>query len=127
MLEVTHSVDTLLRRIQSKSALVGVIGLGYVGLPLSIALAEGGCRVLGFDVDPAKTQLISNGRSYIKHIASERLATLHQDGLLSATSDMGRLDEPDAILICVPTPLTRHFEPDLSFVTRTAEAIAERL
>ena len=127
MLEVTHSVDTLLRRIQSKSALIGVIGLGYVGLPLCVALGEAGCRVLGFDVDAAKTQAVSNGRSYIKHIASERLATLHQDGLLSATSDMGRLDEPDAILICVPTPLTRHLEPDLTFVTRTAETIAETL
>ncbi len=127
MLESTLSVENLLCRIQSKSALIGVIGLGYVGLPLLVALGEAGCRVLGFDVDAAKAEAISAGRSYIKQIASERVATLHQDGLVSATSDMGRLDEPDAILICVPTPLTRHFEPDLSFVTRTAEAIAERL
>ena len=127
MLEFTHSVDTLLRRIQSKSALIGVIGLGYVGLPLCVALGEAGCRVLGFDIDAAKAEAITDGRSYIRQIVSERVATLRQGALLSATSDMGCLDEPDAILICVPTPLTRHFEPDLSFVTRTAEAIAERL
>lgn len=116
--------DDLLNRLRSKSALIGVIGLGYVGLPLALTLAEAGVRVLGFDTDPEKTKAIGAGQSYIKQFPSERVAQVVKAGRFSATSDMARLGEPDAILICVPTPLTQHLEPDLTFVTQTVEAIA---
>jgi UDP-N-acetyl-D-glucosamine dehydrogenase len=117
----------LLDRLRAKTALIGVIGLGYVGLPLSLTLAEAGVRVLGFDIDPEKPKAIAEGRTYLKQFSSERIAAVSRPGTFSATSEMHRLSEPDAILICVPTPLTKHLEPDLSYVTRTAEAIAARL
>lgn len=123
----SHAPSELLERVQSRSALIGVIGLGYVGLPLSLAFAEAGVRVLGFDTDPAKPRAIAAGESYLKHYASSRIAALHDAGMLTATSDMARLNEPDVIIICVPTPLTRHLEPDLSYVSRTAEAIGAQL
>jgi len=104
-----------------------VIGLGYVGLPLCLTLSEAGVRVLGFDIDPAKPAAIAEGRTYLKQFPSERIAAVSGPGTFSATSDMDRLGEPDVIVICVPTPLTKHFEPDLSFVTNTAETIARSL
>ena len=121
------SFENLLEKLTSKGALIGVVGLGYVGLPLSIAFAEAGCRVLGFDVDPAKPSHLNEGRTYLKHIPSDRIQRAVEAGLLAATTDFGRLSEADAILICVPTPLTRHMEPDLSFVENTAQAIAKGL
>jgi UDP-N-acetyl-D-glucosamine dehydrogenase len=117
----------LLDRLRAKTAVIGVIGLGYVGLPLSLTLAEAGVNVLGFDIDPAKPKAIAEGRTYLKQFSSERIAAVSSLGTLSATSDMERLSESNVILICVPTPLTKHLEPDLSYVTRTAEAIAARL
>jgi UDP-N-acetyl-D-glucosamine dehydrogenase len=117
----------LLDRLRAKTALIGVIGLGYVGLPLSLTLAEAGVKVLGFDIDPEKPRAIAEGRTYLKQFSSERIAAVSRPGTFSATSDLDRLSEPDAILICVPTPLTKHLEPDLSFITRTAKAIAARL
>lgn len=117
----------LLNRIRAKAALIGVVGLGYVGLPLSLTLAEAGVRVLGFDIDPEKPKAIAEGRTYLKQFSSERIAAASKPGLFSATSDMDRLSEPDVILICVPTPLTKHLEPDLSFVKLTARAIAKTL
>jgi UDP-N-acetyl-D-glucosamine dehydrogenase len=119
--------EALLDRLRAKTALIGVIGLGYVGLPLSLTLAEAGVKVLGFDIDPEKPRAIAEGRTYLKQFSSERIAAVSNPGTLSATSDMERLSEPDVILICVPTPLTRHLEPDLSYVTRSAEVIAARL
>ena len=106
---------------------MGVIGLGYVGLPLSLAFAEAGVRVLGFDIDPAKAASILEGRTYLKQFTAERISAAVGTGHLDATSDMDRLGEPDVILICVPTPLTKHLEPDLSYVTATSECIAARL
>lgn len=114
------SAVRLLASLRARTALIGVIGLGYVGLPLCLAFGEAGARVLGFDIDPAKPEAIASGQTYLKQYAAERIARVHQSGLLMATSDMDRLSEPDAILICVPTPLTRHLERDLSFVTQTA-------
>ena len=125
MTSSAHS--TLLSRLQSNSAVIGIIGMGYVGLPLAIAFGEAGCRILGFDLDQAKTDDLNGGRSYIKHVAGERVAALQSAGLLEATSDMARLGEPDALLICVPTPLTRHLEPDLSYVVSTTGMIARCL
>ena len=119
--------DAAIARFTSRDATVGVIGLGYVGLPLALAMARAGFRVIGFDVDPDKIAAIGAGRSYFRHIGSDAVAALVADGRFSATAEYDRLAEPDAILACVPTPLGRHREPDLSFVVRTAEAIAERL
>jgi UDP-N-acetyl-D-glucosamine dehydrogenase len=116
-----------LAKIADRNVRVGIIGMGYVGLPLAVAFGGAGIRVLGFDVDPAKAEALNAGQSYIKHIAPERIAALREGGLLEATADMDRLAEPDALLICVPTPLTLHLEPDLSYVVKTTEAIAQRL
>ena len=113
--------------VRQKSALIGVIGLGYVGLPLCLAASKAGFTVLGFDIDPSKCEALRAGESYLKHIASEQIAAVIETGRFDATSDFDRLSEPDVILICVPTPLTRHLEPDLSFVEATAREIAKRL
>ncbi len=114
-------------RIETGTATIGVIGMGYVGLPLAIAFGEAQCPVLAFDVDPAKIEALSAGRSYIKHIAEERVAPLVERGKLRATADLGRLGEADVVVICVPTPLSRHLEPDLKYVEATTEAIARTL
>ncbi|MGH7587766.1 MAG: nucleotide sugar dehydrogenase [Gemmatimonadota bacterium] len=108
-------------------ALVGVVGMGYVGLPLSLAFAERGFRVLGFDVDPTKVEALSRGESYISHLDGGRVQEAVREGRLAATGDFERLSEPDAILICVPTPLTPHREPDMQYVERTIEQIGARL
>jgi len=120
-------IDTLRQRIESREATVGVIGLGYVGLPLVLLFHEAGFRVIGFDVDPAKVDALNRGESYIRHIGAERIATTFKSDRATATTDFDRLADCDAILICVPTPLGRHREPDLSFVHGSADAIAKRL
>ena len=114
-------------RITRRAATVGVIGLGYVGLPLVKVFLARGFRVLGFDTDAAKVAALKAGRSYIRHIPATDVAAMNDTGRFDATADMVRLGEPDAILICVPTPLTRHREPDMTYVVATAEAIAARL
>ena len=126
---MTEDVDIgeISRRFQERVARVGVIGLGYVGLPLVKALADGGFTVLGFDIDPAKTSMLNRGRSYIRHIDSSFIAGLIQRGQFEATAEFARVAEVDAILVCVPTPLTRHREPDLSHVVATVETIAPHL
>ncbi len=118
--------DLLAARIADRSARVAVLGLGYVGLPLARALARAGFGVLGFDQDPAKTARLAKGESYIGHIDARDIREMNTRGF-EATTDLGRLAEPDAILICVPTPLTETREPDLSFVTASARAIAKTL
>jgi UDP-N-acetyl-D-glucosamine dehydrogenase len=123
----TVDVADLLNRFQSRKAKVGVVGLGYVGLPLLRAAAESGFLALGFDIDDAKVSAISRGESYIQHISGDSLATLTKGGQLDATSDFSRIREADAVIICVPTPLTRQREPDLAFVVQTTEAIAAHL
>jgi UDP-N-acetyl-D-glucosamine dehydrogenase len=113
----------LLEKIASRDMTVGVIGLGYVGLPLALLFAEKGFRVIGFDVDSGKTDALARGESYINHIASERIAAAFGGSGVSATTNFGRLSECDAILICVPTPLGTHREPDLRYIRITAEQI----
>lgn len=119
--------DILRSRIENRSALVGIVGMGYVGLPLALAFTESGFRVLGFDIDETKVQKLNRGESYIHHLDGHRLEQAWSSGLLQATGDFSRLREPDAILICVPTPLGPHREPDLSYVVNTARQIAAAL
>ncbi|HKO56895.1 MAG TPA: nucleotide sugar dehydrogenase [Thermoanaerobaculia bacterium] len=121
------SVDALLHKIEQRTARVGVIGLGYVGLPLVLLFEESGFPVLGFDVDPAKTEALMRGESYIRHIGVERIKRTFSGGRAEATTDFERLAECDAILICVPTPLGPHREPDLKYIRITAETISKRL
>ena len=115
---------TLRQRIESREAGIGVVGLGYVGLPLAMAFAEAGFHVTGLEVDTKKVDAVNAGRSYIKHIASEPLKKLTDAKQLLATTDFSRVRELDCIIICVPTPLTPSREPDMSFIIKTGEALA---
>jgi UDP-N-acetyl-D-glucosamine dehydrogenase len=119
--------EKLNAKIEIKQARVGVIGLGYVGLPLALLFEESGFPVTGFDVDAEKVARLSRGESYIKHIGAEAVATAFSRGRIEATTDFDRLTDCDAILICVPTPLGQHREPDLAYIRITAEEIAKRL
>lgn len=117
----------ILTRIKDRTAIVGIIGQGYVGLPLALVFEEAGFQVRGFDVDPAKIEALRRGDSYIRHIGSDRVRQAVGRGRFTATTDFDQLAGCDAILICVPTPLGEHREPDLSFVHDTSAAIARRL
>ena len=118
----------LIENIESREARVGVIGLGYVGLPLLIEFARSGFPVLGLDIDESKIDDLNAGRSYIRHIEPESVRdTIQSNARAEVSADFGRVADCDALLICVPTPLTRHREPDLRFITSTAEAIAPHL
>src|SRR5690348_13033233 len=112
-----------LDRIKSRKAKVGIIGLGYVGLPLSLLFSEAGFPVTGFDIDERKIKDLEAGRSYIFRIPAEDIQSARSKGF-SATADFSKLSEQDAIIMCVPTPLTEHREPDLSYVENTAKAAA---
>lgn len=120
-------LEQLQRRVAGRDAIVGVVGLGYVGLPLALRFVEAGFRVVGFDVDARKVEALTAGHSYIDYIGPERIAEAVRRGRLAATSDYSRAGEPDALLICVPTPLGEHHEPDLSYVVRTADALVPYL
>ena len=123
----TNEIRHLLEKIEARTAVVGIIGQGYVGLPLGLVFFEAGLRVVGFDVDPKKIAAIERGESYIKHIGPERVAAASRSGRYAATTDFGGLRECDAILICVPTPLGAHREPDNSYIHSTGREIAKRL
>jgi len=114
-------------KIQDRTARVGVIGLGYVGLPLALLLAREGFQTTGFDIDPGKTEKLQRGQSYIHHIPAARIAEAVEKRHLQATDDFTRLREMHAVIICVPTPLDKHREPDLSFVRKTAEMVSAHL
>jgi UDP-N-acetyl-D-glucosamine dehydrogenase len=101
--------------------------LGYVGLPLVLRFGEVGFRVMGFDIDVAKVDQLNSGTSYIEHVPAPRVQALLDARRFEATADLGRLGEPDAVIICVPTPLTQHRDPDLRFIERTADAVAATL
>jgi len=113
----------LLEKLSSRQALIGIVGLGYVGLPLCLAYAEVGYRVLGVDIDQAKADAINQGQSYIQHIDGERVAHARQQQRLVATTDFARALEADALILCVPTPLNQYREPDLSFIRDTMAAL----
>src|SRR3954462_5966001 len=114
-------------KIQNGSAIVGVIGLGYVGLPLLYAFHNAGFRVIGFDVDPEKIESLRRGEDYLKHLGPQMVKQMLAAGRFEVTDDFARLAEADAIISCVPTPLGTHLEPDLSFVEKTADDIAATL
>jgi UDP-N-acetyl-D-glucosamine dehydrogenase len=120
-------VEGLKGRIVRRDYLVGVIGLGYVGLPLVLRFGEVGFRVVGFDIDAGKIEQLNTGKSYIEHVPSPRVQGLVESRRFEATADLTRLREPDAVIICVPTPLTRHRDPDLRYVENTADAVAAAL
>ncbi|HEY1385783.1 MAG TPA: nucleotide sugar dehydrogenase [Dongiaceae bacterium] len=117
----------LRRTIAARTARIGIIGLGYVGLPLACLFAEKGFATTGFDIDGAKVTALNAGRSYINHIRKKRIGAIRASGKFDATGDFDRLRQMDAIIICVPTPLTRYREPDLQFIIKTGEEIAPRL
>jgi len=117
----------LLEKIESRKALVGIIGMGYVGLPLVRTFCGGGFRVLGYDIDPAKVRSLNAGKSYIEHIPSQMIAELVRSGRFRATSRASELRRCDAIIICVPTPLTKTRDPDMTYIIGTAETIRDNL
>ena len=115
--------QALLEKIHSKQAIVGIIGLGYVGLPLALRFVEAGYQVVGFDIDVSKIKMLNQGESYIKHIAPEKVAAMRDTGRFGASDDFSRAAEADALILCVPTPLGTHQEPDLSFIVSTLESV----
>jgi len=114
-------------RIASREAVVGIVGQGYVGLPLALTFVESGFNVIGFDLDPAKVAGLNRGESHIKHVGADRVAAAVSAARFSATSDFSRLAQCDAIVVCVPTPLGRHREPDMTYVRDTTATIAKYL
>lgn len=117
----------LLNKIENKQHIIGIIGLGYVGLPLALEFVHKGIKTIGFDIDETKIPVLNSGKSYIKHIASERITDAVNSGLFEATNSFERLPEVDAVIIAVPTPLNKHREPDLSYVENSAKMAAKYL
>ncbi len=117
----------LLKKLQEKSARVGVVGIGYVGLPLAVVFAEAGFNVVGIDPAHEKVKILQQGSSYILDVESERVSALVEDGMLSASTDYSRLADVDAVSICVPTPLRKTGDPDLSFIASATKSLAPYL
>src|SRR5262249_50289113 len=113
--------------MSQETATTTIVGLGYVGLPLSLQFARCGVKVLGLDIDVAKVNALNRGESYIKHISAEAIGEAVRAGRFSASSDFGRVKETGAVIICVPTPLNKNREPDVSFILQTGETIAPHL
>jgi UDP-N-acetyl-D-glucosamine dehydrogenase len=126
-MDMCTTKDTLLQKLSDQTAVTGVIGLGYVGLPFCIAAVRKGLKTVGFDIDPSKCTALAEGQSYLKHLTNAAIQELRSSGRFEATSDFARLSEPDILVICVPTPLTRHREPDLSYLVQTTEQIAKAI
>lgn len=121
-----NTFESLISRIETRQAVVAVVGLGYVGLPLSLRFQAVGFRVLGIDIDPGKTAMLNAGQSYIEHIPADKIRSACQGGF-EATADFKRAGDADALIICVPTPLNKNREPDLSFVTSTVDSLVPYL
>jgi len=115
------------RKIKSKKVTVGVLGLGYVGLPLVREFASAGQKVVGFDIDEKKVKTLKSGRSIIKHVPHSQVKKLVETGLFKATTNMSRLKTVDVILVCVPTPLTQNREPDMQFIINSSKTISKYL
>lgn len=116
----------LIGKLEQRKSVIGIVGMGYVGLPLMLRYTEAGYRVIGFDIDLDKVDGLNSGKSHIRHISSEAIAGSVKSGF-SATTDFSRAQETDALIICVPTPLNKHREPDLSFVTGTVDSLVPHL
>ena len=112
-------------RLRSKTAVLGVIGLGYVGLPLAVEKAKAGYKVIGFDIQPQKVDMVNQGINYIGDVVDEDLAAIVEAGMLTATSDFSRIAELDCVSICVPTPLDLYQQPDISYVKSSTETVAK--
>lgn len=117
----------LLNKLNERRAVVGIIGLGYVGLPLAVEFARGGLKVIGFDLDQSRVDSINRGKSYIPDVPAEMVAALVERGKLSAAADFSHLAETDAVIICVPTPLRKTKEPDISYILAAAEQVKAHL
>jgi UDP-N-acetyl-D-glucosamine dehydrogenase len=123
----TLMADALIEKARRRDALFGIVGLGYVGLPLAVELAGAGYRVLGFDISERVVDGLNAGRSHVKDISDEQLAGVVRAGRFEATTDMSRMGEPDAISICVPTPLSKFKDPDVSYIVAATEAVKQTL
>lgn len=121
-----NAIEQVVTRLAAREAVIGVVGMGYVGQPLALRYSQVGCKVLGFDIDPQKVAELNAGRSSIQHIDDDAVAAAIASGM-SVTSDFSRISEVDAVILCVPTPLNKYREPDLSFVIRTCDTIAPHL
>lgn len=121
------SAEALIKKIENRDFTVGIIGLGYVGLPLMWTFHEKGMPVLGFDVDPKKVECIQNGIPYIKHLGESMMKKLAESPICDATADFSRMAEADALLMCVPTPLNHHREPDMTYVEQTTKTVSKHL
>jgi UDP-N-acetyl-D-glucosamine dehydrogenase len=119
--------NKILKKIENKSAVIGIIGLGYVGLPLALEYAIKGFRTIGFDIDERKIPILNAGKSYIKHIKVDKIQKTVKSKKFIATADFSRLPEADAIIICVPTPLNEHREPDMTYIENSGKIIAQYL
>ncbi|MDZ4662385.1 MAG: nucleotide sugar dehydrogenase [Pseudomonadota bacterium] len=118
------SLDILVEKLKKKEAKIGVVGLGYVGLPLSLRLVEVGFYVYGLDIDSQKVKSLNDGKSYIAHIPESHISNMARSGRFKATSDYSKAKDCDALIICVPTPLTKQREPDISFIIETMNSLA---
>ena len=119
--------DVLVAKAQDRSALIGIVGLGYVGLPLAIEFARVGFRVLGFDVSKGAVDGLNAGRSHVQDVPSAELAGFVKSGKFAATTDLARLNEPDVVSICVPTPLSKTKDPDVSYVLAATNSVKATL
>lgn len=117
----------LLMKIENRELVAGVVGLGYVGLPLAVEKAKAGFKTIGFDIQSSKVDMVNQGHNYIGDVVDSDLERLVQEGMLSATNDFSFIKEVDFIAICVPTPLDIHQEPDISYVRDSATEIAKYL
>lgn len=124
---ISPVAQRFIERVESRTAVIGIVGLGYVGIPLALAALRKGIKVIGFDIDAKRVADLNAGKCAIKHIPMDLIVEGVRSGQFIATADFDRMSEPDALLIAVPTPLTKHREPDLSYVVKTTEAIAKRL
>jgi UDP-N-acetyl-D-glucosamine dehydrogenase len=122
-----NQLESLLNKIADKTYTIGIVGLGYVGLPLMWTFHQNNMPVLGFDIDAKKVENLRSGTPYIKHLGTEMMKKLADSDIADATTDFSRLDEADAILLCVPTPLDHHREPDMSYVEQTTETVSKYL